>query len=65
MLPTDIYIKLGSKSSDLTVNKSDIKIITAGNLGPRGPVGQWTAMTQEQYDLLDPPDPDTLYVIIQ
>lgn len=42
--------------------------IVAGNTGPRGPQGesgQWMALTQSEYDLLDPPDPDVLYVIIQ
>jgi hypothetical protein len=45
----------------------DISII-AGNVGPRGPQGdsgQWVALTQSEYDLLNPPDPDVLYVIIQ
>lgn len=42
--------------------------IVATNTGPRGPQGesgQWQALTQNEYDLLNPPDPDTLYVIIQ
>ena len=42
--------------------------IVAGNTGPRGPQGdsgQWVALTQNEYDLLNPPDPDVLYVIIQ
>jgi hypothetical protein len=42
--------------------------IVAGNTGPRGPQGdsgQWIALTQSEYDLLNPPDPDVLYVIIQ
>ena len=40
-------------------------VIAAGNIGPPGPPGQWEAVTQSEYDLLNPPDPDTLYVIIQ
>lgn len=42
--------------------------IVATNTGPRGPQGdsgQWIALTQNEYDLLNPPDPDVLYVIIQ
>lgn len=59
--------------------RPDLKVILAGNVGPRGvqgdtgvagpigpegPQGQWTALTQAQYDALSPPDPDTLYVIV-
>ena len=40
-------------------------VIAAGNVGPPGPAGKWEAMTQNEYDLLAPPDPDTLYIIIQ
>ena len=40
-------------------------IVAAGNMGPRGPAGKWEALTQYEYDLLNPPDPDILYVIIQ
>jgi hypothetical protein len=62
---TDIHIQLGVSSANLTVTKPDIKVVAAGNLGPRGPAGKWEALTQNEYDLLNPPDPDTLYVIIQ
>ena len=41
------------------------QVILAGNIGPPGPPGKWEALTQSEYDLLTPPDPDTLYVIIQ
>lgn len=43
----------------------DMIIVAAGNIGPPGPAGQWEALTQNEYDLLQPPNPDTLYVIIQ
>lgn len=43
----------------------DLLVVAAGNIGPPGPSGKWTALTQSEYDLLSPPDPDTLYVIIQ
>lgn len=43
----------------------DVIVIAAGNVGPPGPEGKWEALTQNEYDLLNPPDPDTLYVIIQ
>jgi hypothetical protein len=45
----------------------DVVILTSGNMGPvgpQGPPGQWLSMTQAEYDALDPPDPDMLYVII-
>jgi len=35
-----------------------------GPPGPEGPPGQWEDLTQAEFDALDPPDPDTLYVII-
>ena len=40
-------------------------VVASGNIGPRGPAGKWEALTQTEYDLLNPPDPDTLYIIIQ
>jgi len=43
----------------------DVLIVAAGNVGPPGPAGKWKALTQDEYDLLSPPDPDILYVIIQ
>lgn len=35
-----------------------------GNTGPQGPPGEWTALTQSEFEQLDPPDPGVLYVII-
>lgn len=35
-----------------------------GPPGPPGPPGQWESLTQAEFDALNPPDPDTLYVII-
>ena len=43
----------------------DVLILASGNIGPPGPAGKWEAITQNEYDLLNPPDPDTLYIIIQ
>lgn len=48
-----------------TSSTPDLLVVAAGNVGPRGPAGKWEAMTQNEYDSLNPPDPDTLYVIIQ
>lgn len=35
-----------------------------GPAGPTGPEGQWVSLTQAQFDALNPPDPNTLYVIV-
>jgi len=35
-----------------------------GSIGPEGPQGKWVSLTQTEYDALEPPDLDTLYVII-
>lgn len=35
-----------------------------GDQGPQGDPGV-EVLTQAEYDLLDPPDPDTLYVIVE
>ena len=45
----------------------DVIIVGSASLGPQGPVGppgQWTALTQAEYDALNPPDPEMLYLII-
>ena len=48
----------------------DVIVLASGNMGPPGsmgppgPQGQWEALTQVDYDALDPPNPDTLYVIV-
>ena len=54
------------KSATIETPKTpDLLIVAAGNIGPPGPAGKWEALTQSEYDLLNPRDPDTLYVIIQ
>lgn len=45
----------------------EVVVVGSGALGPQGPPGpegQWEALTQAEYDALNPPDPETLYVII-
>lgn len=37
---------------------------SAGPPGPQGDPGEWTEVTQTEYDALNPPDPETLYVIV-
>lgn len=47
------------------------KIKTIGIQGPTGPPGPvsvglvFTELTRSEYDALDPPDPDTLYFVIE
>lgn len=66
-----------------TMIRPDLKVILAGNIGPRGakgdtgntgatgatgpagPQGEWVSLTQVEYDALSPPDPNTLYVIVE
>ena len=36
-----------------------------GPTGPPGPQGQWVSLTQAEYNALSPPDPETLYVIVE
>lgn len=55
-----------SRSIELeTTTIPDILVIAAGNVGPPGPSGKWEALTQNEYDMLNPPNPDILYIIIQ
>ena len=45
----------------------DVILVGSSQLGPQGPPGppgEWTALTQAEYDTLNPPDPDMLYIII-
>lgn len=56
------------RSMDLLEVTAPTIHIVATNSGPRGPKGdsgEWMALTQSEYDALNPPDPDVLYVIIQ
>jgi hypothetical protein len=66
----EVPIKLGTSvpSVNLTaVPAADVIVLGSSNVGPQGPPGpqgQWTALTQVQYDALVSPDPETLYVIV-
>lgn len=65
----EITIHSEVPSIDLTVDSApDVIVLAAGNVGPPGPPGpegQWVAMTQAEYDALDFPDSETLYVIVE
>lgn len=64
---SDIVVSV-EPSKTVVIERStspDVLVVAAGNIGPRGPEGKWVALTQNEYDQLNPPDPDTLYVIIQ
>lgn len=59
-------------STELIVESfPDVIVLASGNMGPpgstgpMGPQGQWVSLTQVEYDALDPPNPDTLYVIVE
>lgn len=43
----------------------ELNVILAGNIGPPGPQGQWVSLTQAEYNALNPPDSETLYVIVE
>ncbi|MET0786559.1 MAG: hypothetical protein ABWY25_07635 [Paenisporosarcina sp.] len=46
----------------------DVIVLASGNMGlpgPPGPPGQWESLTQAEYNALDPPDPEILYVIVE
>lgn len=49
----------------LTTQNVNIVSMNTGPRGPKGDSGQWVALTQSEYDALNPPDPDILYIIIQ
>jgi hypothetical protein len=58
-------------STELIVESlPDVIVLGSGNLGPPGsqgppgPQGQWVSLSQAEYDALDPPDSETLYVIV-
>jgi hypothetical protein len=63
----EVSIRVNSPPSVdlLSVTSPDVILIAAGNVGPPGPPGMWEALSQAEYDALNPPNPDTLYVIIQ
>lgn len=66
-----ITVADGVPSTELVVESfPDVIVLASGNMGPpgstgpMGPQGQWESLTQVEYDALDPPDPDILYVIV-
>jgi hypothetical protein len=65
----DVAIVVDSPGSvdllDIIVPTVNIVATNTGPRGPQGDSGQWVALTQSEYDQLNPPDPDVLYVIIQ
>ena len=65
----DVDLMVNSPDSidllEITVPTVNIVATNTGPRGPQGDSGQWMALTQSEYDLLNPPDPDILYVIIQ
>jgi hypothetical protein len=69
MSPADVQITFVD-ADEMTlqlVQTPDVVIDASASLGPQGPpgpVGPWMSLTQAEYDALDPPDPDVLYVII-
>lgn len=65
----DVSLRINSPDSldllDVTIPTVTIVATNTGPRGPQGDSGQWVALTQSEYDLLNPPDPEILYVIIQ
>lgn len=65
----DVALMVNSPDSidllEITVPTVNIVATNTGPRGPQGASGQWIALTQNEYDLLNPPDPEILYVIIQ
>lgn len=49
---------------EVVVAPPTIYAVASAAVGPVGPPGLWTQMTQAQYDALPMKDPQTLYVII-
>lgn len=56
----DIDIVYSDVGNTITISST----VPAGPTGPPGADAEWMALTQDEYDALSPPDPDTLYVII-
>lgn len=68
-IPMDVSIVMDAPVSidvlEISVPTVNIVATNTGPRGPQGDSGQWVALTQNEYDQLNPPDPDVLYVIIQ
>lgn len=68
-VPTDVAIVVDAPMSidvlEISVPTVNIVATNTGPRGPQGDSGQWLALTQNEYDQLNPPDPEVLYVIIQ
>jgi hypothetical protein len=64
----NVVVEDQTSEVNLAVESSpDVILVGAANVGPQGPPGppgEWTALTQAEYDALDPPDPEILYVIV-
>jgi len=53
--------------ADITVTVESSRVIEVVDEGPQGPKGDaavWLQLTQAQFDALSPPDPTTLYIIV-
>ena len=49
---------------NVTIAPPTLQVVGSATVGPQGPPGEWTQMTQAAYDALPTKDPDILYVIV-